>query len=173
MSATLHVPSTLIVEPSLDDLPSFVLCLSEAGFRVTAAATYLQARTLLDARAASLLITEVRLGAYNGLHLVIRAKTATPPIPAIVMSSMDDPVLRAETEAMGATFLVKPFAGTELRAAALRTMLGDPHGAPPRAPFERRESERRRDATPCPRERRVGERRRRLEEHRFVPLDRN
>jgi DNA-binding response OmpR family regulator len=143
-----HVPPT-------DRIPD----LSAAGFRVTAVASYREARALLDTQMTSLLVTEVRLGAYNGLHLVMRARAATPPIPAIVVSPVADPVLRADAEAMGASFLVAPFDTAELKAAAIRTVLCDPDGPPPHPPFERRQTERRRAAAPCAGERRVAERR--------------
>jgi hypothetical protein len=49
-----------------------------------------------------LVIADVRLGAFNGLHLAMRAIWAG--IPAIVMG-FEDGVLRREAAAMGATYL--------------------------------------------------------------------
>jgi DNA-binding response OmpR family regulator len=161
MSATLDNPSALIVEPSLDDLPPFIAALSAAGFRVTAAANFVQAKALLDLQVPALLMTAVRLGAYNGLHLVMRAKAAAPKLAAIVTSTMPDPVLQAEADAMDASFLVKPFDSRELIAAAWRTLCRDSSGPPLRAPFERRSGRERRHANSGHHpERRVGDRRR-------------
>jgi DNA-binding response OmpR family regulator len=49
-----------------------------------------------------LIIADVRLGAFNGLHLAMRAIWAG--IPAIVMG-FEDGVLRREAAAMGAAYL--------------------------------------------------------------------
>jgi two-component system response regulator YesN len=54
------------------------------------------------------LITDVRLGAFNGLQLAVMARDIQPNIQVIVFSGFDDPVLRADAERIGATYLVKP-----------------------------------------------------------------
>lgn len=50
------------------------------------------------------LITDVRLGAYNGLHLIALAA----PMVKIALSAFDDPVIRRDAEQAGARFVVKP-----------------------------------------------------------------
>ena len=50
------------------------------------------------------MITDIRLGAYNGLHLVVARRT---PIPAIVITGFPDSTLEAEARRMGAEFLVE------------------------------------------------------------------
>ena len=52
-----------------------------------------------------LLITDIRLGAFNGLQLLIGA---TPPVPAIVITGFDDAVLAATARQHGADYLLKP-----------------------------------------------------------------
>jgi YesN/AraC family two-component response regulator len=54
------------------------------------------------------LVTGVRLGAYNGLQLVMLAKAERPDITAVVLSGFDDPVLRHDATSIGASFRVKP-----------------------------------------------------------------
>src|SRR6266850_1911032 len=59
------------------------------------------ARARLVNRPPDLLITNLRLQQYNGLHLVHLAKTQTR---CIVYSTHDDPVLAREVQAAGASY---------------------------------------------------------------------
>ena len=54
------------------------------------------------------LITDVRLGAFNGLQLAVIARDRNPDMGIIVFSGYDDPVLQAEAERLRARYLVKP-----------------------------------------------------------------
>ena len=65
----------LVVEPSVRDAVFWSTELTASGFRVTVASNFQEARVRLGVRPPSLLLTEVRLGDYNGLHLVLRART--------------------------------------------------------------------------------------------------
>ena len=140
--------------------------LSAAGFGVRTADNYRDARSLLVVNRPLILMTEVRLGSYNGLQLALRARAATPRIPVLVMSGWPDPVLQRDAESTGATFAVKPLTRSELLAAVVRTVVRPPMVAadaeePIRAPFERRQGQRRAAATrEVQIERRVVERRR-------------
>jgi two-component system, response regulator RegA len=153
--------SVLIVEPSLDELLVLMSRLTTRGFRVTVAETFAQAKPLLLSQPPSVLMTALRLGAYNGLHLVLRAKTIRPEIAALVTCRADDIVLRADAEAMGATFIVTPIAEKDLIAAVLQTISRGQAATPPiRPPFERRLGERRAAVESFDDERRSTDRRR-------------
>ena len=153
--------SVLVVEPTLEDLLQTTSRLSRRGFRVTAADGFAQAKLVIASRPPALLVTAVRLGAYNGLHLVLRAKSSRPDVATIVMSAVNDPVLQADAEAMGATFIVTPVDEKDLIAAVLQTVFrSDATIGPIRPPFERRQRDRREAETSIPHERRVHERRR-------------
>jgi DNA-binding response OmpR family regulator len=144
VSTTPDSLSVLVVEPSLEALLVVTTTLTAAGFRVTAAESFAQAKPILASQPPAILVTAVRLGAYNGLHLVLRAKTARQEIAALVLSSENDPVLRTDAEAMGATFVVTPVPEKDLIAAVLQTLFrADASAAPIRPPFERRLGERR------------------------------
>jgi hypothetical protein len=65
---------------------------------------FVVAKTLLEARP-DFLISELKLGAYNGLHLAIRA--AGQGTPAIIIGDAD-PVLEAEAARYKAAFLKSP-----------------------------------------------------------------
>ena len=54
------------------------------------------------------LITDVRLGAFNGLQLAVMARDTHPEIRVIVFSGFDDPVLRSDAEHIGACIWSSP-----------------------------------------------------------------
>jgi DNA-binding NtrC family response regulator len=93
--------SVLLVAPSPRVMTSLFAWLSEAECDVTVATSFADAKAQLE-QGPSLLITEVRLGDYNGLHLVIRAQAHS--IPAFVLGD-PDLVLHREAERLGAVYL--------------------------------------------------------------------
>jgi DNA-binding response OmpR family regulator len=133
--------SALIIDPVLSDVMFSVAAASSLGFRVTVADSFQEAIERLRVPPA-LLIAHVRLGEYNGLHLVLRGKAARRDLAAIVTSGVADQVLQAEAEQLGATFVLKPTTAQEFSAAICRTLL-QATGGPIRSPFERRTSDRR------------------------------
>jgi DNA-binding response OmpR family regulator len=154
--------SVLVVEPDLSELLSLSSMLSATGFHVTAAASFAQARVLIGgARAFAVLLTTLRLGMYNGLHLVVRGRWVQPTMAALVLASPEDALLQTEAERLGATFMVKPTTARECIAAILQTVFRrDPASGPVRAPFERRAGERRASPETIAHDRRRSDRRR-------------
>src|SRR5204863_9107277 len=69
--------TALVVEPSAPDAIWIALVLSGLGFRVTASDTFQHARAQLTTPVA-LLVTELRLGEFKGLHLLLRGKSLLP-----------------------------------------------------------------------------------------------
>ena len=114
--------TALVVDSRLTETLPIVALLTAEGFEVTVAESFHRAKDRLTARPPNLLITEIRLGEYNGLHLVLRGKAVGRRMAALVMSSVADPVLQSEAEAMGATFLVKPIDDRQFLAAVARTL---------------------------------------------------
>jgi DNA-binding response OmpR family regulator len=114
MSDTAHRQKILIV----DDDPSLLEALErsfiEAGEDVVAYDSFEEARRVLQTTRFDALITDVRLGAFNGLQLAVIGRDTYPDIRLIVFSGFDDPVLRTEAEHVGATYMVKPVTGTKL-----------------------------------------------------------
>ena len=134
----------LIVQPVLSDALYLVATVSSLGFHVTVADNFQEGLERLRVPPV-LLIADVRLGEYNGLHLVMRGKSIRRDLAAIVTSAAADSVLQSEAEQLGATFMLKPTTTRELRAAVCRTIFrtADSPPDPIRAPFERRQAERR------------------------------
>ena len=114
MSDTVQRHKILIV----DDDPSLLEALErsfiEAGEDVVAHDSFEEARRVLQTTRFDALITDVRLGAFNGLQLAVIGRDTYPDIRVIVFSGFDDPVLRTEAEHVGATYMVKPVTGAKL-----------------------------------------------------------
>lgn len=133
-------PAALVVEPHLTLALSILSVLSARGFHVTLADNFLDAKGRLLEQPPDLLITAIMLGEYNGLGLILRGKSLRPDMAALALANGPDPVLQADAEDMGATFVQKPVSETELTAAIIRTLhrQTDAAASPIRAPFERR-----------------------------------
>jgi PleD family two-component response regulator len=155
--------STLVVTRKLHDGLRIVEMLQNHGFDLVVAENFAGAKDRMSHYPPAVLITDLRLGEFNGLHLVLRGKFARPSMSAIVIADISDPVLQDEAERMGATFVVKPFSKSDLLAILCRTICNTSGaGAPIRPPFERRRTERRVAENPPPVDFRQGDRRRGL-----------
>jgi len=91
----------------------------QAGVDVTACEGFEEGRRALRSRHFDALITDVRLGAFNGLQLAVIARSNNPDIRVVVFSGFDDPVLRSEAEHAGASYVTKP-----VQVAQLMNLLG-------------------------------------------------
>jgi len=159
----MHPPaSALIVHPLAADRVAAASALAQAGFHVTVSETFASAKERMAARRPAVLVTDVCLAEYNGIHLVIRAMATSPGLAAVVTCGHEDPVLRDSAEKLGATFIVKPVSATELVAAVMRTLLrSEAERTPLRPPYERRVADRRASSAnvPTSTERRLTDRR--------------
>jgi DNA-binding response OmpR family regulator len=63
-----------------------------------------------------LIISDVRMPAYNGLDIVRGLREAGFPAPIVVMTAFCDDDVRRETARLGATLMDKPFKMDTLRA---------------------------------------------------------
>jgi DNA-binding NtrC family response regulator len=165
------LPSTaLVVEPNGADMALIRSALISAGFTVTGSDNFKDAGALLIEAPPIMLVTEIRLGAYNGLQLAYRGKSVWPPMTIVLTSGFRDPVLQRDIERMGATFVLKPVTARDLVAAIYRTALRlpNPEGAfeTVQPPFERRLAERRQS----PVHGAAGAERRRTERRHDMPL---
>ena len=80
--------------------------LTRAGYDVVTAESVQGGSRTLEEAPPDLLITDVRLGDFNGLQLLAMHPLS---IPAIVVTGFPDPVLERQARQFGATFLLKPF----------------------------------------------------------------
>jgi DNA-binding NtrC family response regulator len=95
----------LMVDDDQEYLGFCTMILRDDGHHVTACSEFNEGRRLLTDAHFDALIADVRLGAYNGLHLIA---LAPPSMVKIVLSAFLDPVIRRDAEHAGARFLVKP-----------------------------------------------------------------
>ena len=94
-------PYILIVAHTPSVAKALYTWFSEAGYEAVIVTSFAAAKVHLDADP-DLLVSELRLGDYNGLHLGLKARTRG--IPAVVMSDAD-PVLEREAEQMGVVYV--------------------------------------------------------------------
>ena len=99
-------------EPGL--LEALRLALTRAGCEVVACRTFDDAREQLLTEGFDVLVTDVRLGAFNGIQLAVIARSQARDIRIIVFSGFDDPVLKEEVASLRAKFLLKPVTAEEL-----------------------------------------------------------
>jgi DNA-binding response OmpR family regulator len=85
-----------------------------AGHEVVSFGQFADAKSYLATAKPDAIIADVRLGAFNGLQLVIQARAENPDITAIVLTGFYDPVLSGEVSKLGASYLVKPITSDQL-----------------------------------------------------------
>src|SRR6476659_4925670 len=95
----------LVVDDDEGYLAGIKELLEGAGYEMLVANTFEEGKRVLQDNAPDLMIVDVRLGAFNGLQLI---STGQVRIPAVVVTGFDDPVLRADAQTFGASYLVKP-----------------------------------------------------------------
>jgi DNA-binding NtrC family response regulator len=81
---------------------------------VSIAATFNEAKAILATTPPAVLITGVRLGRYNGLHLVIRSRIDHPETASFVILEEPDAAVEQEAAAHGAVSLEYPAKEKEL-----------------------------------------------------------
>lgn len=120
----------LIVDDDRQVLRYLTDVLRDEGYDTLTCDRFTDAKALLSTTRPDLLLTDIRLGAYNGLQLAIFAQSRHPGIPVVVLTGYEDPTLRKEAFASGATFLVKPVRRDELvaRIAAAMGETAEQHG---------------------------------------------
>lgn len=114
--------SVVVVDGNAPDRTNTVALLEAAGYRVRSARSFDEAKTLIAAERPDILITDLRLGQYNGLHLVLRTRTDHPEMVALVTSRVADPVLEAEAHRQRAHFLLAPLTAMQLLQAVASSL---------------------------------------------------
>jgi DNA-binding response OmpR family regulator len=112
----------LVLEDDDNALAGIVELLSENSYDVTPSATYEEAKQLLSAGTFDLLVTDVRLRGYNGLHLVMKVRQEWPETAIIIMTGYDEPLMELEASRYSAQFVRKPIKPKQLLDAAKRSL---------------------------------------------------
>lgn len=101
--------SVLVVDSHAAELSATAAILETAGYQVARALGFEEGRRSLDSVQPAVLITSVRLGSFNGLHLIVRSRVSRPSMAAILTHDVSDPVLEREARMQDAIFLSKPW----------------------------------------------------------------
>ena len=113
----------------VDDEPDVIELLSDVlraeGYETASATTFEEGKRLLVTTLPDVLITDVRLGHFNGLQLVVIRPATTA---AVVVSGYWDRTLDEEARRNGAVYLLKPVAGEKLIEAVQAVLT---HRTPP------------------------------------------
>lgn len=89
---------------------------------VTSSSSYEEAKTLLTTGSYDLLVTDVRLRGFNGLHLVMKVRGQSPDIAVIIMTGYDDSLMELEARRYNAHFIRKPFKPDEFLDLVTRSL---------------------------------------------------
>jgi DNA-binding response OmpR family regulator len=109
-------PSVLVVDDDVETMGIVEYWLADAGYDVVTCSRFDAARDYLASHPLDALVTDIRLGEFNGLQLALRASEAGRRIAVVIMSAYDDVVSRRDAETVGGRFMLKPFDREELLA---------------------------------------------------------
>jgi DNA-binding response OmpR family regulator len=168
--------TALVVDSDFGSVHSLAQALRKEGLDVFEATSFQEGKFLWSTQTPDVLIVDIRLGQFNGLQLLMRARSDRPDIQAIITSPFADPVLEAETRRFGGMFLIKPVDPSEVVEVVRAIDSSGPVPTPVTPPYllERRRTDRRvasvsnfypdrrvtdRRDRPAGAERRIGERR--------------
>jgi DNA-binding response OmpR family regulator len=98
----------LLVDGDLNGVDDITGALRLGGFQVSRATSFEEGKRLLMAERPDVLIADIRLGQFNGLQLLMRARADSHQLAAMITCAFSDPVLEEETRRFGAAFMVKP-----------------------------------------------------------------
>ena len=97
--------------------------LSEAGHLVAPFWSFVEAKKVLDSVIPDLLVADIRLAAFNGLHLAIRSRHEHPDVPVIITHAQQDPVVEAQAGQYGAQFVAAPLENPEYFLRCVKSAL--------------------------------------------------
>jgi two-component system response regulator GlrR len=113
--------SILIVEDDRAALDGLVALMGAAGYRVTGVGSFEEARRAL-ADHPDVLLTDIRLGPYNGLQLIIRGRALNPRLGAVVVTAHPDIMIQREAERLDAIHMEKPVDPQQLLKEVARAL---------------------------------------------------
>ena len=105
----------LVLDDDEHALSGIVELLRDAGHHVTGAATYDAAKRLLQVSPFDLLVSDVRVRSFNGLHLVMQTRADHPETAIIIITGYDDPLIELEAHRYRADLICKPIRPAEFR----------------------------------------------------------
>jgi two-component system response regulator RegA len=104
----------LILEDDLAMAELYLVTLNAAGIDVTVCNTFPDARNAVHRELPDGVLTDVRVGEFNGFQLAHLFRAMSPGGIIVVVTGHDDPTMRAEAAKLDAAFLLKPVNMQEL-----------------------------------------------------------
>jgi DNA-binding NtrC family response regulator len=120
----------LVVHSSEPAAAGLAGVLKDAGYESKWVSTFDAALREITGCCPDLVVTSVRLGRFNGLHLSLRCHTAHPELPVLVVGIGSDATLAAEAVGYDVRFMVNPPTLellTNIRDLLTRTVTIDPN----------------------------------------------
>jgi ActR/RegA family two-component response regulator len=109
----------IIVDADLMELRTTVRVFERAGFVVMSSSSFAEARGLLASMAPELVVADIKLGAFNGLHLAAICGVSQPGTAFIATNTTYDHVLDSDAKQLNASYVVKTPGREELILTAL------------------------------------------------------
>jgi DNA-binding response OmpR family regulator len=113
-----ELPTAIVVDADVAELRRTTQALEEAGFIVMTANSFPKAKALLESVTPEIVIAEIKLEAFNGLHLAALCAASRPGTPFVITHHVYDAVFDADAQRLGAAFIVKTATREELTRAA-------------------------------------------------------
>jgi DNA-binding response OmpR family regulator len=105
----------LILEDDPSSAAFYAWLLRRESFEVVVCTTFEAARQQLKVDPPDALLTDVRVGEYNGLHLAVLFRDYSPDGRLVVVTGFDDVVIRRQVDELNGSFLLKPIEGKQLQ----------------------------------------------------------
>ena len=116
------MPKILVVSTVRDERLRVVRALKAAGYRVRGASTFHEAKRLLGEVSPDLVVADERLEAYNGLHILLKARAENPHVRALVLTAASGRGLEADARRLHVECAIKPQNPAEWLALVSRSL---------------------------------------------------
>jgi DNA-binding response OmpR family regulator len=121
-------PVAIVVDADLAELRKTEQALEHVGFVVMGAGSFAQAKSLLVSITPEIVIADIKLEAFNGLHLAALCAVWRPATPFIATHNIYDSVLEADAKRLSASYVVKTPNREELTRTAVELLNSHRHG---------------------------------------------
>jgi DNA-binding response OmpR family regulator len=115
-------PVAIVVDADLEELRKTEQALEHVGFVVMSAGSFAQAKSLLVSITPEIVIADIKLEAFNGLHLAALCAVWRPATPFIATHNVYDTVLEADARRLSASYVVKTPNREELTRTAVELL---------------------------------------------------
>jgi DNA-binding response OmpR family regulator len=115
-------PVAVVVDADLSELRRTEQALETVGFVVMGAGSFAQAKSLLVSITPEVVIADIKLEAFNGLHLAALCAVWRPATPFVATHNVYDSVLEADARRLNASYVVKTPGREELTRTAVELL---------------------------------------------------